>query len=296
MTIAAVLESTSAAWLALELGAFGCASCLSWLGLRKLRQMCGRYHQRFCSQMGERLSRSFIFVEPDRLFLLNLLLMALALTATWSATASLGFGLTAAALTGLLPVLLMHRLESRRRRALARQLPEMLMLLASTLRSGLSLSLALDHVGRQTAAPLGQELEVLSRERRLGVSLDLALANLLARAPSVGMHLFCGVIRVSHANGGGLADALLGLAQAGRRQLLLDAKMAALTAQGRLQANVMTVIPLVVAAALLLIEPQAMSQLFVTPFGWAISGLTACLLALGAWWVRRIAQRSVNVT
>lgn len=282
-------EESFRSWT-LQLCAFASVSGLFLAWAFYLRGVCHRFQQNFRHQTSERLSRSFIFLNPDRLFALNLAMIALALLVVFALSSRIDLALLAALLAGGLPAYLLHRLERNRRRAIAQQLPEMLSLLSSTLRSGASLGVALEHMARQISAPLGQELAVLQRERRLGVSLDDSLWNLLHRAPSDGMHLFTCLIRVSHANGGGLADSLTTLAQVCRRRLLLNAKLAALTSQGRLQANVLTVIPLLVAAALFAMDPALMAQLFTTRFGLAICFLVALLLSLGTWMVRRIGR------
>jgi tight adherence protein B len=271
---------------ALQFCAFASVSGLFLVWAFYLRGVCHRFHQKFRYQTNERLKRSFIFLNPDRLFVVHLVMIALVLLVVLVVSSRFDVALFAALLAGGLPALILHRLELGRRRAIAQQLPEMLTLLSSTLRSGASLGVALEHMARQISAPLGQELAVMQRERRLGVSLDDSLWNLLHRAPSDGMHLFTCLIRVSHTNGGGLADSLMTLAQVCRRRLLL----AALTSQGRLQANVMTVIPLLVAAALFLMEPELMAQLVTTRLGLAICSLVVLLLALGTWMVRRIAR------
>jgi tight adherence protein B len=276
----------------LQMCAFVSVSGLVTVWAFYLRRVCHRFHQQFCHQIGERLSRSFIFLNPDRLFVMNLIAMGLAFLMVFVLTIRADAALFALFLSGGLPALLLHRLERGRRRNIAQQLPEMLTLLSSTLRSGASLGVALEHMAQQIRPPLGQELSVLQRERRLGVSLDDSLWNLLQRAPSDGMHLFTCLVRVSFSNGGGLAESLNTLAQVCRRQLLLKAKLSALTAQGRLQANVMTVIPLLVALALFVMEPELMSQLFTTRFGLSLCALVLLLLSLGAWMVRRIGRAS----
>ncbi len=276
-------------WL-LQIGAFLSVTGLVLVWALYLRRVCHRFHQQFREQTNERLSRAFIFVDPGRLFVLNLTLVALCFLIVLWCTARVDLALLAMLAAGCLPALTLHRIELRRRRRIAVQLPESLMMLASSLRSGASLGVALGHLAHQLSPPLSHELQVMQRERRLGVSLDDSLWNLQRRAPSEGMYLFTCLIRVSHVNGGRLADSLSTLANVCRRSLLLNAKLAALTSQGRLQANVMTLIPLLVAAVLWVMEPELMSQLLTTRPGLAVSTLTVVLLSVGAWMVRRIGR------
>lgn len=276
------------AWLGFVVFAAAAAGAFVWL--RVLHGACQSFHRSFNVQMKQRLDDLFVFVDPNRLFVANLLLVLLLALFAWLLAGHFGAVLLVLGLAGWLPTLAMRRFERRHQSQIERQLPDTLMQLAATLRAGMSIPSAIDHVALRTAAPLGEELRMLSRERRLGIGLEDSLVRLRDRMPVETVQLFVCLLTVSQHSGGGLAQSLTVLATSSRRQLLLRNKLWALTAQGRLQAHVMSAVPLLVTAALFLIEPEVMRQLWTTSTGQVVTFTVLVLLAAGFWLVRRISK------
>ena len=168
------------------------------------------------------------------------------------------------------------------------QLPAVMELLATTLRAGLSVRAALIQVSRQAPVPISQELAVLERMQRIGIPLDDALKQWSDRVPVEEIGLFGFAVGVSTASGGNLADALDRLAATFRQRLVLEDKVDALTAQGRLQAWVMVALPVLLAMALTAIDPDAMGALWFTGVGHAVIAGVLVLEVLGLFWIRRL--------
>lgn len=275
-------------WLGLVVFATAVTGAFAWL--RMLRAACQSFHRSFNAQMKRRLDELFVFVDPNRLFVANLLLVLLLALFAWLFAGHVHAVLWVLGFAGWLPTLAMRRIEQRRQNRIERQLPDTLMQLAATLRAGMSIPSAIDHVAQRTPAPLGEELQMLSRERRLGMGLEESLLRLRDRLPLETVQLFVCLLTVSQHSGGGLAQSLTVLATGCRKQLLLRNKLWALTAQGRLQAHVMSAVPLLVAAALFFIEPDVMRQLWTTATGQTVAFTVFVLLAAGFWLVRRISK------
>jgi tight adherence protein B len=229
-----------------------------------------------------------VFVDAQRLFQANLLLVLLVPATAWIATGSWLSGALALAAIGMLPNLLLIRLSRRRRRQFAEQLPDALMLVAGAIRSGASLPLALRQMSVEVPPPCGQEFELMLREQRLGVTLDDALGSLERRMGGDDLRLFTAAVRIAGDSGGNLAETLERLADTIRRKLTLEGKIHALTAQGRLQGWIMTLLPVAVAAALFAIEPDAMAPLIATWQGWVVCCVIAMLELAGLVFIRRI--------
>jgi tight adherence protein B len=179
-------------------------------------------------------------------------------------------------------------MKRRRIKNLALQFPEFVSLLAGSLRAGSSLNLALGVVSSQLAEPLKQEVGLILREQKLGLSMDDSLGNFAQRIELEDFQLLCAAIRISRSSGGNLADALDSLANTSRRKLALEGKIDSLTAQGKLQGWVMAALPFVLALALFQIEPRAMRPLVSTWYGWLVLGLVGTLQLLGLHFIRKI--------
>ena len=249
-----------------------------------------RYQRRFTGDVGRRLNDLLLFVDAQRLFRWNLLLALLVMAAIRLLTGS--WLLMAIGVVGLamLPNLVLVRLARQRRLRFAEQLPDALMLVGAAIRAGASLPLALRQMSQEMAAPCGQEFELMLREQRLGVTLDDALGSLERRMGGDDLRLFTAAIRIAGDSGGNLAETLERLADSIRRKLTVEGKIRALTAQGRLQGWIMTLLPPVVAAVLFVIEPHAMEPLLATWQGWVVCGVIAVLEVAGLLFIRRIME------
>ncbi len=176
----------------------------------------------------------------------------------------------------------------KRIKAIRYQLPGVIELIATSLRSGLSIRSAFLQVTRQSQRPIQQELAILERMQRIGIPLDTALLEWAKRMQIEELKLLAFTVGVSTASGGNLSESLDRLAAAWRQHLILEEKVDALTAQGRLQAWVMAALPLVLALALNILDPKSMQTLWTTTAGHTVVGVVFILELIGLLWIRRL--------
>jgi tight adherence protein B len=269
------------------------AACVAWVTLHYAAQALDRYRKTFVVTATANLGELFLFVDPSRLFLAHMALVAAAagiagfIFQSWMATVPGAF-----AAWGL-PRLGYRHLSQRRLKRLERQLPDALTLLAGSLRAGSSFSLALEHLIEEQPAPLSQEFELYLREQRLGVDGDVALQRMAQRIPLPDFQMVVAGMRISRETGGNLANVLESLADTLRRKAVMEGKIAALTAQGKMQGVVMSLLPVMLAGVLFFMEPEAMSLLFTTTIGWLVIGGCVMLETLGYFAIRKITNIDV---
>lgn len=177
---------------------------------------------------------------------------------------------------------------NRRLKDIRYQLPDVIELIATSLRAGSSIRAALLQVARQSPRPISQELAVLERMQRIGVPLDSAFDQWSKRLGIEEVELLAFTVSVSSASGGSLSDALDRLASSFRQRLMLEEKVDALTAQGRLQAWVMIALPLLLAIVLSLMDFESMAPLWRSNTGLLVLCAVAGLELLGFVWIRRL--------
>lgn len=267
---------------------FAAASAMLALGSALAGRYARQHRQRFERGVAARMREAFLFIDTARLLALQHL-AAIVLTAlVWWSSGHWQLAVAAAMAIGALPGLVLRQLRRQRREAFRQQIPDLLMLVAGGLRAGSGLGQALTQAGAGINAPARQELGLLLREQRLGVSLDQALASLARRMPIEETTLLASALRIGAEAGGSMAGTLESLAEATRRKLAIEGKIRALTAQGRLQAWVMGALPAVLAVLLFAIDPLAMSALLDTWQGWAVCAGVAVLQVVGMLMIRRI--------
>ena len=246
------------------------------------------WRERFTRETGFHLRELFLFVDPARLYVLNLALTLLGAGAAWLLTGSMLVALAVAVVLVLSPSLVLRWLRARRIDQVEQQLPDALQMLAGTARAGLSLPAAIRQVSTELAPPLQQELLLVQHEQRLGVSLDDALENLARRIPAQPVKLMVSAMRIANETGGGLAETLERTATTLRSQHTMELKIRALTAQGKLQAWVVGLLPVFLLWVLHRMEPEAMAQLWTTQLGWGVLAAVIVMEFIGVLLIRRI--------
>ncbi len=271
-----------------SIAAFVAVTCLLPLLVRLFKAGGLSWRSRFVRDVGHRLSESFVFLDPRQLFVTQCVLMVVA--ALWFAwwLDMIWVGLVVSILVGFLPGLLLRRLRQQRRDRFQSQFPDALMLIGASLRAGASVGSALAEAATQFGAPLGQELGLVLRELKLGLRMDAALARLERRLPLEDVRLFCSAIKIAQDTGGNLAETLQSVAESARTRAALEGKLDALTAQGRLQAWIMTALPLLVLIGIQIVDPAGAALLLGTLSGWLVLATVVILQAAGMLMIRRI--------
>lgn len=192
-----------------------------------------------------------------------------------------------------LPFWLVKLTKRRRIELFEKQLPDAIDLMAGSLQSGNSLMGALAMIAEEYPKPLSEEIGLVVREQKLGVSVDNSLQNLVTRMPYNSVILMVSVIRTSIETGGELSDALKNIAKTLRNIEQAEGKIRALTAQGKMQAWVVGLMPIFLMAVLSKMEPASMSKLWSTTEGYI--ALTAILIfeILGILFIRKIVNIDV---
>lgn len=261
---------------------------ISWLLIQGFNQAARRYESELKKQFSVQLSDAFIFFDPVQLWGFTLAVMALVFIVTWLLFKLwwLSILLTAAML--FVPKLLLFLLRKRRLEAFDKQLPDFLLALSGALMAGSGVQTAIKSLADEAEAPLAQELSLLLREQRLGLSFDECLNNLASRMPSEACELFVSSLRISAQTGGNLSEALERISSTLASRLQIQARIKALTSQGKMQAVVMCLLPIGLIFILHHLDPESMSQLWTTPVGWGVLLLIAGLEGLGVWMISKI--------
>jgi len=200
--------------------------------------------------------------------------------ALWITDSTLVF-IASVALALWVPGFLRRRKARKRLKSIENALPGCLLMLASSLKSGASLSIAVQTMVTEQKGPLADEFALLIRDQKLGVDFDVALQRMDDRINIPDFRLVTVALRVSREVGGNLSEILISLSQTIKNKLTLEGKIDALTAQGRIQGIVMALMPLPIGAALMFLEHDAMSKMFTTTLGHVFIAVIVILELIG---------------
>ncbi|WP_404391258.1 type II secretion system F family protein [Humibacillus xanthopallidus] len=192
-----------------------------------------------------------------------------------------------------LPSFVLRHLASRRAAAFERILPDVLMLVATSLRSGFGLPQALDAVARDAAEPAAKEFSRALAETRIGTDVSDALDHMATRMDSKAMRWAVMAIRIQREVGGNLADTLTTTAATLRERESIQRQVRSLSAEGRLSAQILIILPFGMFLYMLMVNYDYISLLWTTGLGIAmiIGGL--CLMVVGVVWMRRVVRIEV---
>ncbi len=142
----------------------------------------------------------------------------------------------------LIPLWFVTILDKRRRKKFVHQLVDGLMIMNSCLKGGLTLVQSFEVLSEEMAAPISQEISLLNREIKVGVTLEEALIRLNNRMPSEEMTLVSSAVIVARETGGDLTKVFARLIDTIRDRLKLRDLVSTLTIQARLQAIIISLL------------------------------------------------------
>jgi tight adherence protein B len=193
----------------------------------------------------------------------------------------------AAVLTVVIPQALLNIRIRRRQKAFVAQLPDMLVLLAGTLRAGYSISQGFESVSTEIAEPMGRELRRVVTESRLGRSLEEALEAVAERMDSDDFSWAVMAIKIQREVGGNLAELLLTVANTMTERERLRRDVSTLTAEGRMSAIIIGLLPPGLAVVMWIMNPSYISELFQPGLGYALLATAVVMMGIGFAWMKK---------
>lgn len=188
----------------------------------------------------------------------------------------------------LIPPAVVKFLASRRRKQFQEQLPDMLGLLASTLRSGYSLMQGLEAAAREVEDPIRKELGRVVTEARLGMPVEQALEGVAERTGSKDFAWATMAIGIQREVGGNLAELLDTVAETMTQRERLRRDIQSLTAEGRVSAMVLGFLPIGIGAAIFVLNPDYITSLFEETIGLIMLVVSVVLMGAGFLWMNKI--------
>ncbi len=202
-----------------------------------------------------------------------------------------------AGLTGALALLsclvlaawLQHR-RSQRMVLIGLALPDALDLIARSMQAGHAFTSALQLAAKDSPPPLSLELRTVFEEINFGVGTAQALQALSTRVVSEDVRYFVVAVVIQSETGGNLADILKNTANLIRERQKIAGVVRVLSAEGRISALVLSVLPFALAAIMSLLNPAFVSKLWTDPMGLQLVYFSLFLMGLGMLWMWKLIQ------
>jgi len=182
----------------------------------------------------------------------------------------------------LLPRMYVGKLITARKQKFNDQLMDAIMIMSSSFRGGLSLVQAFESVSEEMPEPVKGEFGVVLGENKMGVSLDESLNRLFIRMPSPAMQQMVTAILLARETGGNLPVIFSRIVSSTRERKKIEKNLQTLTVQGKIQAFVMTGLPVFFFFTVSGSNPHFFDVMFNSPRGQQMMTLCIVLWIMGA--------------
>jgi tight adherence protein B len=135
--------------------------------------------------------------------------------------------------------------------------------------------------------PIAKELGTTWSHLNYGVSLKVSFEDLIERMPSTSLRAMATAILVQRETGGNLAEILDKISAVLRARFRFQRRVRSLTAEGRISAWVLILIPFGLAAVMSITSPSYLALLYTEPIGRTMIVIALGLMAVGIVWIQR---------
>ena len=243
---------------------------------------------RAANRHSDELREEFVLLSPVRIATVLVVSAALLAGTTLAATRSAAIAGVSGSVPVLLAGLLVRWYRNRRKKSILSQLPALLDLLSGHVRAGHSLPESLAETVPLLPPDIREEMAWVLQQTRLGTPLVEALTSWEERIRSEETSLLVRPLRAAIPGGGNIVDLLERTRDILRLRMRTAEKLRSMTAQARLQAAVLTLLPPAFAVALSKVDPGFFPNLVGTPQGKSIMAIAFVLQILGWVTIRKI--------
>ena len=195
--------------------------------------------------------------------------------------------------TANMPNFLAKLARARRAERVRRELPDALDMVANSLTAGLTLPQAILRNLEHFPPLVAEEFARIIYDTRLGFSVGGAFQNFANRLPVQDVRMIAIASEIGVAHGGNLADSYRMLSALLRDNMAFEEELKAMTTEGRMQALVMSLLPVVMIGLLGLVKRDLVAPLFTTPVGWGTLGVLLVMQGIAYLWIRKIVDIKV---
>lgn len=168
------------------------------------------------------------------------------------------------------------------------QFPDALDIMKRMLLAGNPINTAINEVGKELPDPIGSEFQNTFNLLNYGYDIRLAIMQMVERNPTVSVFAFSSAVLLQKETGGNLAENLDKVSKVLRARFKLSRKIKTLSAESKMSAWILILVPFVVFVALNVVNPNFIAPLYNDPLGLKLilGGIVG--IVIGALWIRKI--------
>ncbi len=240
-----------------------------------------------------KLSSAYWTITDTEYILIRIFATVLAFILGWMIFRNFIGGILLAAITILVPPMLVDRAIAQRQKKFNNQLLDVLILITGAVKSGYSLMQALDLAVKEISAPASEEFGRVLREIRFGISLEGTLFNLADRMDSEDMKIVATAIIINSQVGGNLSTVLDSTISTIRDRMHLLGEIRSLSSYARYVGNFLSLMPFITGFIIFLMKPDFFDSVNKSIITQAILLIALFGIIIGNIWISRIVKIKV---
>ena len=251
--------------------------------------LVGPYLKRTSIQLRE----AHLMIKPTEYLLISVFVSMGLFAGLRLATANIILAIFGAVAGFMAPKLFIVKAQNKRKQALNNQLPEFLNILSNALRAGLSFNQAIATASEEMSDPIRWEFKKVLRDTSLGRPLDEALIEMVVRTGDEDMEMFVSAVIIQRQVGGNLSEVLDMIANTIRERVKLKGEIRTMTAQNKMSAMIIGMLPLAIALILSVLNPEYLEPLYTNPLGIALVVVALVMMGIGALLLKKVTTLEV---
>ncbi len=191
-------------------------------------------------------------------------------------------------IAGIVPLAHVASKRKKRLKKFLQLLPDALDLMSRGLSAGHAFTESLHMVATEMPEPVATEFRKTYEEQNLGLSLKLALENLVQRMPVLDLRMCVTAILIQRETGGNLSELLEKVAHTIRERFRIMEDLKTLTLSSRWSAWLLCALPVLLAVYISIMNPTYMEVMWRDPRGHKLLAVAALMQVLGMVMVQKI--------
>ncbi len=228
-----------------------------------------------------------------KVILLSIALAAVTGSIAWYGQAGIWGTLGAVAISAMLPIGKLKGERDKRLEQFEEQLPDAIDVMGRALQAGHPFSDAMNLVAEEMKDPIATEFRTTYSDMNYGMAPKKAFYNMLDRVPSVSLMALVTAILIQRETGGNLAEVLNKIAGVIRERFKFQRKVLSLSAEARLSAWILALIPFALAAMMMIASPEYLPMLKNDPQGRQLIMIGFGSIIVGVFWMRKLIRIKV---
>jgi tight adherence protein B len=239
-------------------------------------------------QLKRMLDQADLHITPSRLLMFSVMAGILGALAVAVISESIIIVVFIGLLAAAVPFIHVWWKRKQRFDDFLEHLPDALELMSRGLSAGHAFPEALHMVSTEMPEPIAGEFRKTYEEQNLGLSLKLAMENLTQRMPLLDLRMCVTAVLIQRETGGNLAEILEKVAYTIRERFRIMGDLKTLTTSSRISAWLLCGLPIFVAVAVTIMNPDYMSILWKDPRGHYLIATAVFMQIVGMLIVRKI--------